>query len=220
MQHLAHFVADKDDALAFRTEFVDDFVEFLHLDIRKHRGRFVQNQDFRATVKRFENLHALLRADGDIGNLRFEVDVQAITPGKLQNLFPARGVVDKDALVAFVAQDDVLHDRHGLDQHKVLVHHTDAEANRHGRGFDFYLLSAQNDIALRRLIQPDQNVHQRAFSSAVFTEQGMHLALTDGKGNVPVGVKTAELLADMLHAQDFVHRFRPLFSLKRILLCL
>ncbi|MPM61461.1 hypothetical protein SDC9_108321 [bioreactor metagenome] len=219
VQHLAHLVADKDNALAFGTEFVDDFVEVFHLDIREHRGRFVQNQNFRAAVKRFENLHALLRANGNIGNLCVGVDIQPVALGERDDLFFALVHANEHALIALVAKDDVLQYRHSLDQHEMLVHHADAEANRHGRGFDFYLLSAQNDIALRGLIEPDQNVHQRAFSRAVFTQQGMHLALSDGKGHVPVGVKTAELLADMLHAQDFVHRFRPLFSLKRILLC-
>ncbi|MPM80771.1 hypothetical protein SDC9_127821 [bioreactor metagenome] len=75
MQHLAHLVADEDDALALCLELVDDCIEAFDLDVGESCGRFVENEQFRAAIERLENLHALLRANGYIGDLCFEVDV-------------------------------------------------------------------------------------------------------------------------------------------------
>ena len=52
MQHLAHLVADEDDALAFALELFDDGIETLDLDIGERRRWLVENQQLRAAIKR------------------------------------------------------------------------------------------------------------------------------------------------------------------------
>ena len=84
--------------------------------------------------------------------IRSYYDVQTIAPRQLQNLFSARGVVDEDALIASVAEYDVLKHRHGFHEHEVLVHHADAEANRFGRGVDMHLFAAEVDGARNNFV--------------------------------------------------------------------
>ncbi|MPM80772.1 hypothetical protein SDC9_127822 [bioreactor metagenome] len=125
-------------------------------------------------------------------------------------------MVDEDTLVALIAEDDVLHHRHGFHEHEVLVYHADAEANRFGRRVDFNLFAAEVNGTLRRLIQADEHVHQRAFSCAIFAKQGVYFAFAHIKIDVLVGIEVPKLLADMLHTENLAHRPRPLPEFRRM----
>ena len=59
----------------------------------------------------------------------------------------------------------------------MLVHHADAERGGVVRVLDGHDLAILFDDALLRLIKAEKNRHQRRFSRAVFTEQGVDLAL-------------------------------------------
>ena len=59
----------------------------------------------------------------------------------------------------------------------MLVHHADAERGGIVRVLDGHDLAVLFDDALLRLIKAEKNRHQRRFSRAVFTEQGVDLAL-------------------------------------------
>ena len=45
---------------------------------RQHGGRFIEDEDFRATVERFEDLHALPLAHGHHIHARRRVHMQAV----------------------------------------------------------------------------------------------------------------------------------------------
>ena len=154
-------------------------------------------------VQRFENFGSLLLADGNFRNELVELHVQPVFFGQCFNFLPARGAVDEDALCVLVTEDDVVEDRHSLDQHEVLMHHADAELDRLTGGVDADLLTVQKDFSFCRLVETDQDVHKRRFARAVFAEQGMHLALRHGKIDVMIGIEIAEAFADVLHTKQF-----------------
>ena len=103
-----------------------------------------------------------------------------------------------------VAEDDVVKDRHGFNQHEVLMHHADTELDRLTGGLNTYLTAVQENLSLRWLIQTDENVHERRFSGAVLAQQCQYLAPVYLKADIPVGIEAAKALADMLHTQQFL----------------
>ena len=58
------------------------------------------------------------------------------------------------------AQGDVLGHGEHRDQHEVLVHHADAGLDRVARRAEVLRLAVDQDLALVRLGQPEQDVHQ------------------------------------------------------------
>ena len=57
-------------------------------------------------------------------------------------------------------------------------------------------LAVDEDLALVRLQQPVQDVHQRRLAGAVLAEQGVDLAWLDGQVDVVVGDQVTEALGD------------------------
>ena len=79
----------------------------------------------------------------------------------------------------------------------MLVDHPDAVVEGIARRVDRGGLSAHQDLALVRVIDPGDHVHQRGLAAAVLAQHGQDLALPDGHADVPVG--------DDLLAEAFGH---------------
>jgi hypothetical protein len=58
----------------------------------------------------------------------------------------------------------------------VLVDHPDAALDRVVRRRDPHGLAVQEDLALVRVVEPVEDVHQRRLASSVLAEQRVHLA--------------------------------------------
>ena len=167
LQHLPHLVADEDDAFALLRQLMDDLEQSLYLDVCQGGGGLVQNQQLRAPIQGFQDFHPLLGAHGNLRDGPVQLHVQTIALRQIQDFLLPGLLVDENALGVPVPQDDVLEHRHGLHQHEVLMHHTDAQLHRLGRRVDADLLPIQEDLSLCGLVQPDEDVHQRALSRAV-----------------------------------------------------
>ena len=50
-----------------------------------------------------------------------------------------------------------------------------------------------------RLVQTEQNAHQRGFTGAVFAQQGVHFAAAQLEGDIVVGLDAGEFLGDVQH---------------------
>lgn len=68
-----------------------------------------------------------------------------------------------------------------------------------------YLVPVQPDLSAGRLIQTNQDVHQRRLSGAVLAKQGMDLSTSDREIDVPIGIEISEAFADILNSKQFVH---------------
>ena len=201
---LAHLVRDEDDRLALGGEGVDDVEQALDLDVGEDGGGLVENDEVRAADEHLHDLHALLHADGHLGDLLVKVHLEAVAVCELLDLLLVSGAVELGAR-ALGSKDDVLEAGHGLDQHEVLVHHADAQGHRVGGALDPHLFAAVEDLAVRGLVETHEDVHERGLASAVLAQQGVDLSLVNHEVHVPVGVLGTEALADVLHPQQFCH---------------
>ena len=98
----------------------------------------------------------------------------------------------KPCFVRLDAEDDVVEHGEAFHQLEVLVDHADAERVGVVRVLDLDLAPSFLIIALLRLVQAEQDAHQRGFACAVFAEQGVDLALSELKRDVVVGDDTGE----------------------------
>ena len=159
------------DRLSVRNQVLHDREELVDLLLCQDRGGLVEDQDLRSAVQRFEDLHTLLHADGDIPDQRVRIDVQAVFLNDVQHVLSRLFHVERNAALGrFHAQNDVL--RHGeiLYQHEVLVHHTYTVLNCGGRILDLHLLAANIDFSLICLVQAVQDIHQRTLTGAVLSQ--------------------------------------------------
>ena len=79
----------------------------------------------------------------------------------------------------------------------MLVHHTNPLADGVGGAVDLRGLTADNNLPLVGMIQPVQNVHQRALACAVFSQQGVDLSLFQSQVDVITGQHAGKLLGDV-----------------------
>ena len=112
-------------------------------------------------------------------------------------------VVEEDAgLSRLHREDDVLGDRHHRNEHEVLVHHPDPAGDRLLRGAHAHGLPVDQDLALVRVVEPVQDVHQRRLAGAVLPEQRVHLAAPEVEVDVVVGDDAWKALGDPPKLED------------------
>ena len=195
--HLVQLVADEDDRLALLGEAADDREQLLRLLRRQNRRRLVEDEDVGSAVERLQDLDALLLADRDVVHERARVDGQAEAAGDVAHALLGRRVVEQDAVVRRLGREhDVLGDRHHRDQHEVLVHHADPVLDRRARRAELGLLAVDQDLALVRVVEAVEDVHQRRLAGAVLAEERVHLALAQVEVDVVVRNDAGEALRD------------------------
>ena len=211
LHDLVQLVGDKEDALALGREVFHDLHEFLDFLRRQNGRRLVEDQDLVVAVEHFENFGALLHTDGDILNDCIGIDVQTVFLRQRENLFARVLLLQEAHFVRLNAENDVVEDREALDQLEVLMHHADAEFVCVVRVADLDLAAVLVDLALLRLVQTEQDAHERRFARAVFAEQGMNFSLFQLQGNVVVGDDSGETFCDVQHLNRVIRFqvFRP-----------
>ena len=162
-------MADEDNGFALADKLLHDGKQALDLDVGQGGGGLVQDQQLSPVVEGLEDLGALLLANGNFRDELVKLDIEAVFFRKRLDLLSAGRAVDKQALGVFVAEDDVVKDGHRLNEHKVLVHHADAQLDRLAWRFDADLLPVQKDLALCRLIEAD---NEYAWQDPVPPSQG------------------------------------------------
>ena len=86
----------------------------------------------------------------------------------------------------------------------MLVDHPDTRRDGVLRGVEADRLAVEQDLALVRLQQPVQHVHQRGLAGAVLAEQGVHLAGGHRQVDLVVGHQRTEPLGDALQLKFHV----------------
>ena len=196
---LFELVGDEDDRLAGVGERAHDREQLVGLLRGEHRGRLVQDQQVDVAGERLDDLHPLLRADRQVLHQGVRVDRQAVALGGLEDVAAAAAAVqpaERAAPGLLGAERDVLRDREDGHQHEVLVHHADAGRDGVPRAAEGPRLAVHQDLALVRLQQAVELVHQGRLARAVLAEQRVHLAGLDGQVDVVVGHQVAEALGD------------------------
>ena len=213
---LIELVGDEEDAFALGGEVFHDLHQLVDLLRGQHGGGLVEDEDLIVAVQHLQDLGALLHADGDVLHLRVQVDLQAVLFTQGLDLFAGLLLLQEAELGILCAEDDVIQHGEDLDQLEVLVHHADVECGRVIGVVDLDGLAVLADFTRFRLIQAEQNAHQRGFAGAVFTEQGVDLAFFQLQGDVVVCLDAGELLRDMKHLN---HVLRSISHKRHLLSC-
>ncbi len=100
-----------------------------------------------------------------------------------------------------VAENEVLGDAEPIDQPELLVHHADAGVERIPRRREADRLAVELDLPFVGAVETGEDVHQRRLSSAVFSEQGVHLAWGRLEVDMVVGEHAWKVLRDSAHHQ-------------------
>ena len=191
---LVQFVRDDNDGLSVRLHRPHDGEELFRLLRGEDGGRLVEDEDIRAAVKDFDDLHRLLFGDGHIVDLLFGIELEAVFFGDGVHFF-----VDALCAVApaLCAEHDVLRRRENIDELEVLVHHTDPVAEGVLRGGDDDLLTVYEDLPFVGIVDARDHIHERGLSAPVFAEQGKDLPLFQREADPLVRGNGAEILADV-----------------------
>ena len=95
----------------------------------------------------------------------------------------------------------------------MLVHHADPVLDRGLRGAERDALAFDPDLALVRVVEPVEDVHERRLAGAVLAEERVHLAPAQVEVDVVVGEDAGEPLRDppeLERGRLFGHRLRIL----------
>ena len=201
---LVEFVGDEDDRLAVFPHGFQDRKQFRRLLRRKYGGGFVQDEDVRAPVQHLDDLHSLLFRDGHLVDLLVRIDAETVFVGDL--LDPGSDLLQV-VLAVFDSQRHVLCRGEHVDQLKVLMDHADAVFISVLRRTDGHFLSVDEDLALIRIVDAGQHVHERRLSGAVFSQQRHNNAVINVKIHFIVGNDVSETLRNVFQFYCVRHGF-------------
>ncbi len=152
--------------------------ERLGLLRRQHRGRLVEDEEPGIAVERLDDLDALLLADRELP------DPCATGRSRARSAPPSSATrrstriamePERPPDVAVVAEHDVLRHGEGLDEAEVLVHHADPRLERLPRRVEADGCAVDAQLARIGLVQPGEDVRERALAGPVLAEERVHL---------------------------------------------
>jgi hypothetical protein len=153
-------------------------------------------------IERLQDLDALLEPDREVLDLRVGVEREARRLRELAHPRPPGVVVEERAPRRLGAEDDVLGHRHHRDQHEVLVDHPDPALDRVLRRAHPHGLALDQDLALVRVVEPVEDVHQGRLARAVLAEERVHLVREQVEVDPVVRDDAREALRDTAQLQD------------------
>ena len=173
---LAHLVGDVDDADALPGQVAHDVEQMGDLAVGNGGGGLIHDQDAAVEGDRLDDLDHLLLGDAQIGNLRFCIDAQIELIQHLLRIGGHLSKVHAEFAHRLAAEEDVFRNRHVGNQNKLLMDDRNAvvAGGVDARNGDF--LAVNPDLTLLRVVDAAQNLDQRRFSCAVFTQQRVDFA--------------------------------------------
>ena len=124
----------------------------------------------------------------------------------LLHLFAGGLLLEEAELRVLRAEDDVIEHGEHVDQLEVLVHHADVKRRGVVGVVDLDLLAVLFDDTLFRLIQAEENAHQRGLARAVLSQQSVDFALFQLQGDVIVCLDSGEYLGNVEHLDHILRR--------------
>ena len=175
----------------------------------------------------------MLQAHGKPFNTNIGIDRQTVLLAQCEDNFSRLfNVIYRANASWLMPQDNILSYSQGGNQHEVLMHHTNFQANSITRPGDVRELPVDVNLTAIGVNKTVENVHQRSFTCAVLAHQGMDLALADLEIDMIVSNDAGPGLGDVTHlhskwysnlfscshGRTFLHRRSPsliLFPVRR-----
>ena len=162
------------------------------------------------------NFHHLLLSDPQVAHQRFRRNLMFQMLQHLLRAFYVLLIVQKQPLFLFMAHENILIYRHVREEAQLLVDDTDSPRPGRNGILEYHLLPVHVHLAGRRLFNPRDHFHQRAFSGAVFTDQHVDLSLQQVKGDLVQGFGAGIDFVDFLTVEHDIgiikHRAPPLLD--------
>ena len=210
-------VGDIDDRYALPLQCPDDLHQNLGLLLRQSRSRLVQDQKLCIFLDGTKNLDDLLPSDAQRTHRALFVDI--LKPVFVQQLadIPVHRLIINGSDFRFrrIGGENILRHAGCIEYSQLLMHNADAGLFR-GNGIGkVHALPVQKDLALVRLIDTGQDLHQRGFSCAVFTQKRVDLTAFELEIHPVQRLDARELFCNVLQLQYVFAQstFPPMFSI-------
>ena len=166
----------------------------------EHRGRLVEDEQVDVAGERLDDLDPLLDADRQVLDHRVRVDRQAVPLGDLERPRGGRagGPGSRAVPPRTCSAPSMMFSatvKTGTSMKCWCTMPMPAAMASPGP-LDLQRLAVDQDLALVRLEQPVEHVHQGGLAGAVLAEQGVDLARLDRQVDVVVGDQVTEALGD------------------------
>ena len=100
-------------------------------------------------------------------------------------------------------------------QFEMLMYHADAQRVGIQRSGNLFFFSSDLDNARFRLIEAEENAHERRFPCSVFAEKGVNLALFQLQSDIVVGDDAGKFFRNIQHLDNIIIHGNPLAVQKR-----
>ncbi len=199
LERLFQRVRDENDRDAFVEEPLAQIEEVALLFRRERRRWLIEDDDARVVVDRPRDLDHLLLRRAERRDLRRRIDLETHAGEKLPRLYveapqPVEGL--------FLAQIDILRDRHGGDEIGLLIDHHDPVPEALGRGRETHGLAIEGHFAGGQAEHAGDHLGERRFSSAILPEKRMDLARVEGEVHVAKSRDASEAFRSVADFND------------------
>ena len=206
VQNLVHLMGNDDHRLTAVSHFPQDIKHILRFLRRQHGRRLVQNKDLRPVIKKFDDLHPLLFSHRKLPDNSRRIHLQIKASGALGDPFLHFSGIQQKSLF-FRVERYIFGDCQCGNQPEMLMDHSDPQIDRILRGIDGDLFPVTENLTAVRPVNAGQNIHQRAFSCPVFSQQGVNFFCVHLQADILVCNDRTECLGNIFHLKNqFAHR--------------
>ena len=203
-------MGDEEDGAPVRGQIADDREQAVSLLWREDRGRLVEDQDFRVTIERLQDLDPLANPDRKPADDRRRIDLQMKAPSERADFGDRRGTVDEAEPPRLAGVDDVLPYGERIEELEGLVDHAHAFSDGVESRAETDFHASQDDPPLVGRLHAVEDRHQGRFPGAVLSHDRVDFAARRLEVDVVVGDERAIAFDDADRLElDFRHR-RPL----------
>src|SRR5262249_11708607 len=183
-KNLVHLVGDVENSHTALPQPGDDAVEPGGLGFRQRAGWLIHDEDFTFQRQRLGNLHQLLIADAKLAYELPGVDVALQLDQQVSGRTLHRSLIKEEQETLLPTEEDIGRGREGFDQVQLLVNDADAGMFGIAGAAEAQRPPAQEHLTFEIGEHARENLHERAFASAVLGDNGVQFAFENVEGDV------------------------------------
>ena len=189
-------MGDQENRFPLVAQVTENPEQVIRLRWRQDTRRFIENENIGVSVERFQDFHALLQSDREILDDGLWVDLKFILVREIPKQRPRPDERRCEQRAVLGAEHDILEHGKVLDQHEMLMDHSDSRTNGRFAVGDRCMPSVYEDLPGVGRIMPVENLHERGFPGAVFSNDSVDLAFRNRKVDVTIRPDRAEALGN------------------------